>query len=176
MSELKQPEPRPTPNPDPDAKWIVEQKSQNFTSGERYQMTAETAYFCAEKRGFIGGDMVDDWLQAEAEINRLLQHQGHAGSDELPEKQAYLKKLEASYRDWDAKHETLKNRASEASMAKAEIREEIEALAGKRAEFEVIMKDLRQHTGDTWQDLKLITENAWKELQDAFHRIVVRMK
>ena len=98
------------------------------------------------------------------------------GSAESPEKQAYLEKLEASYRDWDARHETLKNRASAASMAKAEIREEIEALAGKRAEFEVIMKDLRQHTGDTWQDLKLMAENAWKELQETFHRIVARMK
>ena len=92
-------------------------------------MTAEAAYFCAEKRGFAGNEMMDDWLQAEAEIDCLLQQQEH----ELPEKKAYLEKLEASYRDWDGRHKTLKKGASEASTAKAEIREEIDALAGKRA-------------------------------------------
>jgi len=168
--------PQPTPTPERDEKWIFEEKPQPVAPAERYQMIADAAYFYAEKRGFVGGDVVNDWLQAEAEIDRLLQPQEQAQSAESPEKQAYLEKLEASYRDWDARHETLKNRASEASMAKAEIREEIEALAGKRAEFEVIMNDLRQHTGDTWQDLKLMAENAWKELQETFHRIVARMK
>jgi chromosome segregation ATPase len=164
--------PEPTPIPELDAELILEQKPQPATPAERYRMTAEAAYFCAEKRGFAGNEMMDDWLQAEAEIDCLLQQQEH----ELPEKKAYLEKLEASYRDWDARHETLKKGASEASTAKAEIREEIDALAGKRAEFELILKDLRQHTGDTWQDLKLMAENAWKELQEAFHSIVARMK
>ena len=155
-----------------DPKLIVEHSPKPIAPAERYRMTAETAYFCAEKRGFVCGHMLDDWLQAEVEIDRMLQQQAH----ELPEKKVYLEKLEASYRDWDARHETLKKGASEAGMAKAEIREEIEALAGKRAEFEFILKDLRQHTGDTWHDLKLMAENAWKELQEAFHHIVARMK
>ena len=161
-----------TPTQELDAKLIVEQKPQPVAAAERYRMTAEAAYFCAEKRGFADSEMVNDWLQAEAGIDCLLQQQ----AQELPEKKAYLEKLEASYRDWDARHETLKKAANEAGTAKTEIREEIEALAGKRAEFELILKDLRQHTGDTWQDLKLMAENAWKELQEAFHSIVARMK
>jgi hypothetical protein len=36
-------------------------------------MIAEAAYFRAEKRGFVGGDTAEDWLQAEAETERLLQ-------------------------------------------------------------------------------------------------------
>lgn len=43
------------------------------TPEERYRMIAEAAYFRAEKRGFVGGDMAEDWLQAEAETERLLQ-------------------------------------------------------------------------------------------------------
>ncbi len=35
-------------------------------------MIAEAAYFRALARGFQGGDPMDDWLAAEAEINRLL--------------------------------------------------------------------------------------------------------
>ena len=100
--------PQPTPTPERDEKWIFEEKPQPVAPAERYQMIADAAYFYAEKRGFVGGDVVNDWLQAEAEIDRLLQPQEHAGSAESPEKQAYLEKLEASYRDWDARHETRK--------------------------------------------------------------------
>lgn len=35
-------------------------------------MIAEAAYFRALARGFQGGDPIDDWLAAEAEVNRLL--------------------------------------------------------------------------------------------------------
>jgi hypothetical protein len=167
MSEVK-----PAQTLELDPKLIVEHISQPVAPAERYRLTAESAYFFAEKRGFVSGHMLDDWLQAEVEIDRMLQQQ----APELPEKKAYLEKLEASYRDWDARHETLKKGASEADTAKAEIHKEIEALTGKRAEFELILKDLRQHTGDTWQDLKLMSENAWKELQEAFHHIVDRKK
>ena len=46
------------------------------TSEKRYQMIAEAAYFRAEKRGFVGGDAAaQDWLEAEAEIDRILQQQ-----------------------------------------------------------------------------------------------------
>lgn len=31
------------------------------------------AYYIAERRGFTGGSQLDDWTQAEAEIDRLLQ-------------------------------------------------------------------------------------------------------
>ncbi|HYW04835.1 MAG TPA: DUF2934 domain-containing protein [Gammaproteobacteria bacterium] len=37
---------------------------------ERRRQIAEAAYYRAEKRGFQGGDPVDDWLVAEAEFNR----------------------------------------------------------------------------------------------------------
>ena len=38
----------------------------------RWRMVAEAAYLRAEKRGFVGGDPVEDWLQAEAEITTVL--------------------------------------------------------------------------------------------------------
>ena len=38
---------------------------------DRYRMIATAAYFRAEHRGFTGGDPVEDWLAAEAEIDRL---------------------------------------------------------------------------------------------------------
>jgi len=39
------------------------------TSGERHRMIAEIAFLRAERRGFKGGDPVEDWLEAEQEVD-----------------------------------------------------------------------------------------------------------
>ncbi len=36
--------------------------------GQRQQLIAQAAYFIAERRGFAPGNELEDWLQAEAEI------------------------------------------------------------------------------------------------------------
>lgn len=53
----------------------VTEPVQPVSAKERYQMIAEAAYFRAEKRGFTGGSIEEDWIQAEAEIDHLLQEQ-----------------------------------------------------------------------------------------------------
>ena len=42
------------------------------TPEERWRMVAEAAYLRAEKRGFSGGNPTDDWLAAEAEVEKIL--------------------------------------------------------------------------------------------------------
>ena len=45
------------------------------TSGngkERLALIEQTAYFIAEKRGFVGGDPEQDWLLAEKQVDKLL--------------------------------------------------------------------------------------------------------
>ncbi|WP_455212577.1 DUF2934 domain-containing protein [Kaarinaea lacus] len=44
----------------------------NVSEDQRLGMIAEAAYFKAEKRGFAGGNPVDDWLAAESEVDALL--------------------------------------------------------------------------------------------------------
>ncbi len=44
----------------------------SVTPEHRINMIAEAAYYLAEHRGFQGGDPQQDWLAAEAEIDRLL--------------------------------------------------------------------------------------------------------
>ncbi len=46
-------------------------------------MIAEAAYFRAERRGFIVGGEVDDWIQAEAEIDRLITSGGSRSKHSL---------------------------------------------------------------------------------------------
>lgn len=43
-----------------------------ITPDLRHQMIAEAAYLRAEQRGFSAGDPMDDWLNAEREVDRLL--------------------------------------------------------------------------------------------------------
>jgi|WetSurMetagenome_2_1015567.scaffolds.fasta_scaffold1516920_1 hypothetical protein len=38
----------------------------------RQHMIRDAAYYRAERRGFTGGDPMQDWVEAEAEINRML--------------------------------------------------------------------------------------------------------
>lgn len=41
-------------------------------ASSRTHYIAEAAYYLAERRGFCEGSELDDWLRAEAEIDRLL--------------------------------------------------------------------------------------------------------
>lgn len=44
----------------------------SIDAAERVRLVAEDAYYRAEARGFASGHELDDWLQAEAEIERRL--------------------------------------------------------------------------------------------------------
>lgn len=41
-------------------------------TAERWKLIAQAAYFRAERRGFAPGGELQDWLEAESEIGRLL--------------------------------------------------------------------------------------------------------
>ena len=46
---------------------------QKARAGEdRYRMIAEAAYFLAERRGFLPGGELQDWLAAELEVDEIL--------------------------------------------------------------------------------------------------------
>ena len=38
----------------------------------RHRLIAEAAYYRAEKRGFANGSELQDWLEAESEVSKLL--------------------------------------------------------------------------------------------------------
>jgi len=40
---------------------------------QRHAMIAQAAYFRAERRGFVHGGELDDWLDAEREVSRMLE-------------------------------------------------------------------------------------------------------
>ena len=67
---MRKSKPNATKNVEPNS---VAENSPPISAKERYQMIAEAAYFRAEKRGFTGGNIEEDWIAAEAEIDKILQ-------------------------------------------------------------------------------------------------------
>ena len=65
----------PVPPPAPARNEINNPRTRSIkahvTSQEREQMIATTAYLRAEQRGFASGHELEDWLQAEAEVDQL---------------------------------------------------------------------------------------------------------
>jgi len=68
---------QPTPQPKPRLRAV-----RTIESGVREIMIAEAAYYIAERRGFEPGAELDDWLEAENEIDRLLAVLAAEGDDE----------------------------------------------------------------------------------------------
>lgn len=52
----------------------------SITAEERRKLVAEKAYLRAERRGFQGGSPVEDWLEAEAEVDAMLMRPGGGGA------------------------------------------------------------------------------------------------
>jgi len=52
----------------------VGSRSPDIAPDERHRLIAEAAYHRAEKRGFMNGDPVQDWLEAEAQIENELRN------------------------------------------------------------------------------------------------------
>ncbi len=52
---------------------FIAQPPATLTAEERYNRIAEAAYLRAAARGFAGGDPLQDWLEAEANLMRFVE-------------------------------------------------------------------------------------------------------
>lgn len=157
---------------------VAEQKAMSLTPEQRYQMIAQAAYYRAERRGFIIGDTTQDWLDAEVEIDRILQQQlGQGETLQGKAKQAFQQKIEAQLKDWDAKLDELKAKARETKTElRADYEKQLQMLSEKRATAQAKLQELRLRTEDAWEDLKGGTERAWDEMRKALDQIAARFK
>lgn len=146
--------------------------SSNFSSVEpdlRQQMIATAAYYRAEQRGFNGGDPSIDWCEAEMEVDQILQ--GSVTDDKD------MAQLEALLTEWDTQFEKLKKKVAKAkTQTRAEYQKQLQLIADKRTVISDKLKNLRQHTGEVWDDLKSAIENAWDEMCQETERLASRFK
>lgn len=149
-------------------------KASTCSPESRIEMIEVAAYYRAEHRAFNGSSPIDDWLEAEAEIDRMFQ--GKSGNKSSA-KQSFQQKLEDQLKEWDAKLEELKAKAPGLKgKIRTEYEKQLEALAEKRANANEKLQDLRKQTENAWEDMKEGSEKAWADMRVAMERITSRFK
>jgi chromosome segregation ATPase len=127
---------------------------------QRRQMIAEAAYFKAETRGF-GGNPVEDWLEAESEIDsRLGRHDTWL---------AGLEERLATANEW------LTAFGTKVSHVKSEAREEwdsdLEKLRKHRNRLRRRVKALRDQSEHATERAKLKAEEVWDDITAVADRL-----
>lgn len=144
----------------------------------RREMIATRAYFRAEQRDFQGGDLNEDWLAAEAEVDVLIRERGMPAAGRGKESRAALEeRLEAQLQEWDKKLDDLAAAARRVKAgARKEMEAQIETLAARRAALRDQLETLRRQTADAWSDLREGIEKAWEDMRKAVENIQARFK
>lgn len=85
-----------------------------ITTERRHQMIAIAAYYRAERRAFRDGDALADWLEAETEIDHMLEQPlMPVKQEQATAKQTFQERLETQLRELDFRPETLADKAQE---------------------------------------------------------------
>jgi len=134
-------------------------------------MIAEAAYFRAEHRGFRGGDPLEDWLQAEAEIDCMSVRGREPAGVFLAEQ------LTTRLREWDGDFARLSVKACEVSTTvRAELERELERLKPLRRNAGKALEEARQRGGQAIDDLRALSERVRNELADGLESLVKRLR
>jgi len=140
----------------------------------RQKMIEEAAYFRAQRRGFVGGDAVSDWLEAEAEVDRMLE-QGAAGGDSG--EPGPIEQFEAQLAALDQEMRRLMGKAREAgSEIRTEIEVELEKLRPLRANAEEKLGELRERSAEAWDEMKKGAHSARHEVNAVLNAIARRWR
>jgi DUF2934 family protein len=171
-----EPETASVTEPEPAAAAAPEPQPGAIDPELRRRMIETAAYFRAERRGFHGGSEMTDWVEAEAEVDRLLQGGADTGQ-KLGDKMAFLKDLEGQLVEWDAKLDQLKAKAKKARAdMRSEYDKQLQALGEKRAGIQEKLQELGKRTELAWEDLKVGLEKAGDEMRHALDSVTKRFK
>jgi len=129
---------------------------------ERQQRIEEAAYLRAERRGFVGGDPVADWMDAEQQVDAELGRHEH---------RRLLEELEARLETATKKLKALKKKASSLTAeARKELDEDVQKLAALRAALEKRFEKVSADADAARQEARRVAsaaEEAAQSLQDA---------
>lgn len=151
-------------------------KSSDVTTDQRLSMIAEAAYFRAEHRGFRSGDPITDWIEAEAEIDYLL-NSGTGGIHESETKRSYQKMLETQLDEWDKKLEEVTVAAKKAgTKLRSELDSRLAELTEQRAAARTQLAQLREYGGEAWHELRQNADRLWDDLRDSLDEIMARLR
>jgi hypothetical protein len=141
---------------------------QKFTSGRRWQMIAEAAYFKAERRGFNGGDAVRDWCEAEAEVDAQLRRLEHGQLVERIEEM-----LESATKSLAAVKRKVARLSSE---ARGGWQRDLDRLAALRDTLQPKVAELREQGERAGHKLREQAEKIRGEISDLVQRLEAKAK
>lgn len=125
----------------------------------RRQMVAEAAYFRAERRRSGDGDEVEDWLEAEREIDAGLAA-GHTGS--LEERLAATNERLKAFR---------KRLAEKSGKARREWEDDLAKLANYRDKLRKRLRQTREDSGHAADKARVKAEETWDEISSLLERL-----
>jgi hypothetical protein len=83
-------------------------------------------------------------------------------------KEAYVEKLQAKLKEWQADIDKLKAKAAQSKAdMKIQINEQIGNLESNSQEIQKRLHELGQASGSAWKDIKSGVEQAWGKLDEA---------
>lgn len=137
---------------------------------ERHELIARAAYLKAEKRGFVGGDPVEDWLSAEAEVEAQLRSQ--EDKKERLDFRQYREQLKAQLDAATQRLEELHQRANSLrGEARREWRRDVEDIGQRRDALEKKLEELRKKGRAKRDELKHQAEHVLDELKRSLDKL-----
>jgi TolA-binding protein len=141
-------------------------------AAKRRHMIEEAAYYRAERRSFSGGDPVADWLEAEAEIDGMLQKQPAAGETPGP-----IEQFEAQLKAMDEEIRRLMGKARGVqAQVRTDLEQELERLRPLRRAAEERLTELRGRSGAAWEEVRKGVDSAREDLNAALSAITKRWR
>ncbi|HSC05996.1 MAG TPA: DUF2934 domain-containing protein [Steroidobacteraceae bacterium] len=131
-------------------------------------MIAEAAYFRAERRGFVGGDPVTDWIEAQAEVE---------GSLRQNQLDRLLARADEAVASATAKVAALKKKAANLSAkARAEWQEDVERLGELRDALQLKAAELREQGTAVGDKALQHAERLWSDIGETLERVAAKGK
>ena len=120
---------------------------------ERLAMIRDAAYFRAERRGFDSGAELEDWLEAEKEVNTTLELRG---------------RLERVRMQLERERDELRVKMH---LAKLEVRAEWDAIEGKWAAFRAKTDSAAHAARHSGREVASAAGLLLEEIRDGYRRI-----
>jgi len=95
----------------------------------------------------------------------------------MASRQAYVQKLNAQLKEWDAKLDQMSAKAQKATAnARINYENELESLKTRRAVANRKLEELGQRGENAWEDMKDGVERVWDEMGKAMEKVAARFK
>jgi uncharacterized coiled-coil DUF342 family protein len=139
-------------------------------TNDRRELIAQAAYLRAEKRGFQGGDPVEDWLAAEAEVEARLR-----AEREKEERRDFRRYTEGLREQIDTATLRLEELRDRASALRGEARQEwqrgVDEIKERRDALEQKLAELRKKGRKKRDELKRQADEVLAELKRALEKL-----